>query len=169
MFKKGVTQRKKVESKFPVICTSTYYVLHYYKVSGNSLFQRCVAIYFGKVRLTSNQNVSFCVCKPVSSSTCLSYVTLQLFRQFRWDKFLSKLWIIVAAYGQISIKQCKQNNIQWKNNTLIQIETRFTRDYFCGGWLLSRKCSKSSIFVNIISWNCTQYIFIYRGAAYLMH
>ena len=34
-----------MKSKFPVICTSTHYVLHYYKVSGNSVerFQRSCA------------------------------------------------------------------------------------------------------------------------------
>ena len=39
---------------------------------------------------------------------------------------------------------------------------------FCGGRILSRKCSKIRIFVNSISWNCIQFIFISRGAAFLM-
>ena len=58
--------------------------------------------------------------------------------------------------------------MRWKKRTLIQIETKFTRDFFCGGRILSRKCSKSSFFVNSISWNCIQYILISRGAAFLL-
>ena len=44
-FKKGVTPRKKIESKFPVDCASTLYVLRNYKVSRNSgkWFQRTCA------------------------------------------------------------------------------------------------------------------------------
>ena len=65
---------------------------------------------------------------------------------------------------------CKQNNMQWKKNrTRIQIhvETRLTRDYFCGGRIFSRKCSKSAVFVNSINWNCIQYIFVSSGDAFL--
>ena len=41
-FKKSLIQRKKGNQNFLRICTSTHYVLHYYKVSGNSVewFQR---------------------------------------------------------------------------------------------------------------------------------
>ena len=44
-FKKGVTLRKKWNQNFLLICTSTHYVLHYYKVSRNSVepFQRSCA------------------------------------------------------------------------------------------------------------------------------
>ena len=44
-FKKGVTRRKRIESKFPVICTSTWYAHYNYKVSWNSVewFQRSCA------------------------------------------------------------------------------------------------------------------------------
>ena len=44
-FKKGVNPRKKWNQNFLWICTSTHYVLHYYKVSGNSVewFQRSCA------------------------------------------------------------------------------------------------------------------------------
>ena len=45
-FKKGVTPRKKtLNQNFLWICTSTHYVLHYYKLSGNSVeqFQRSCA------------------------------------------------------------------------------------------------------------------------------
>ena len=44
-FKKGVTLRKKMESNFLRICTSTHYVLHNYIVSRNSVerFQRSCA------------------------------------------------------------------------------------------------------------------------------
>ena len=44
-FKKVVTPRKKIESKFPVASASTHYVLHKYKVSWNSVerFQRSCA------------------------------------------------------------------------------------------------------------------------------
>ena len=51
-FKKGVIQRNKLNQKFLWICTSTHYVLHYYKVSGNSVerFQRsCADKLFGVV------------------------------------------------------------------------------------------------------------------------
>ena len=63
--------------------------------------------------------------------------------------------------------QTKQHAMK-NNRTHIQTETRFTRDYFCGGRILSRKCSKSSIFVNSISWNYMyiKYILISRGAAF---
>ena len=36
-FKKGVIPRKKLNKNFLWICTSTHYVLHYYKVPGNSV------------------------------------------------------------------------------------------------------------------------------------
>ena len=41
-FKKGVTQKKKLNQNFLWICASTHYVLHNYKVSGNFVerFQR---------------------------------------------------------------------------------------------------------------------------------
>ena len=55
-----------------------------------------------------------------------------------------------------------------RNRTLIQIETWFIWTYFCGERILSRKCPKSSIFVNSVSWSCIQYNFISRGAAFLM-
>ena len=44
-FKKGITPRKKLNQNFLWICTSTHYVLHYYKVSENSVepFQRSCA------------------------------------------------------------------------------------------------------------------------------
>ena len=32
----------------------------------------------------------------------------------------------------------------------------------------NRECSKSSVFINSISWNCVQYIFISRGAVFPM-
>ena len=53
-FKKGVIQRKKMNRNFLWTCTSTHYVLHYYKVSGNSVerFQRsCTDKLFGVVVL----------------------------------------------------------------------------------------------------------------------
>ena len=42
---KGITSRKKLNQNFLWICSSTHYVLHYYKVSGNSVegFQRSCA------------------------------------------------------------------------------------------------------------------------------
>ena len=60
----------------------------------------------------------------------LRYVTRQLFRQFRTDQFISKILFTVAVYQQISIKQCKQINMQRKKLIHIQIETRLTGDYF---------------------------------------
>ena len=57
-FKKSVIQRKKWNQNFLWICTSTHYVLHYYKVSGNSVerFQRSCTnkknssiFHFGKI------------------------------------------------------------------------------------------------------------------------
>ena len=55
-----------------------------------------------------------------------------------------------------------------KNKSHIQIQTRYTRDIFCGGRGFSRKCSKSSGFINSVSWNSIQHIFISRGAVFLM-
>ena len=53
------------------------------------------------------------------------------------------------------------------NNTMqtysFQIETRFTRDYFCGVRFLGRKYSRFSTFVNSIRKNCDQYIFSLSG------
>ena len=44
-FKKGVTPRKRLNQNFLWICTSTWYVLHNYKASWNSVewFQRSFA------------------------------------------------------------------------------------------------------------------------------
>ena len=72
----------------------------------------------------------------------LRHVTRQLSRQFRADRFILKLSIIVTVHQQYN------NTMQTKQNrTFIQIEARFTRDYFFCGRILSRKCSKSSMFV----------------------
>ena len=62
--------------------------------------------------------------------------------------------------------QTKQRVMKETALIYIQIETRFTRDYILGWKDFKQECSKSSIFINSICWNCTHYIFISRGAAF---
>ena len=87
-------------------------------------------------------------------------------------------------FGQTSLFQNYQ--LQWQyinkfeeynaNKTTCNENNRFVfkqkqdlqGTIFCSGRIFSRKCSKSSILVYLISWNCIQYIFISRGAAFLI-
>ena len=97
-FKKGVTPKKKRNQNFLWICPSKHYVLHYYKVSGNSVepFQRscpnklCWVISFILTKFLSSKRAQLREKKieskfPVNGriyTLCPSY--LQSFTKFCW-------------------------------------------------------------------------------------
>ena len=58
--------------------------------------------------------------------------------------------------------------MQRKNKLIFKEKQDLIGTTFCGGRIFSRKCSKSSVFIDSISWNCIQYIFISRGVVFLM-
>ena len=75
-------------------------------------------------------------------------------------------------FSQVSLYQNHQLQLQYiskfdKYNgikTAWNEKSRYTGDYFCDGRIFSRKCSKSSVFINSISLNCIQCIFISRDS-----
>ena len=69
----------------------------------------------------------------------------------------------ILANLNITMKT-KQKTLK-KKRTRIQIETRFSWDYVCGGRIFSRKYSKSSFFTNSIGLDYVQCFFISKGAA----
>ena len=96
---------------------------------------------------------------------CVNVGKIELFKEWHLSALqtisVRSLYIKIINYRD-SISANLNNTMQTKQHamkkrTFIQIETRFTRDYFCDGRILCRKCSKSSIFVNSISWNCIFY------------
>ena len=80
---------------------------------------------------------------------------------------------IIINYSD-SILANLNNTIQTKQHAMKKLFSYLSRNkiykglFFVVEGFFSRKCSKSSIFVNSISCKCIQYIFIYRGAAFLM-
>ena len=98
------------------------------------------------------------------TATILKWILLKVDRgwdlfgvSFRADEFISKLSIIVT------VNLNKTTSVE-KTALLLKLKQVLQGTIFCGGRILSRKCSKS----NSLSWNCIQYIFISSGSAFLM-
>ena len=112
-FKKGVTPRKKRNQKFLWICTSTNYVLYYYKVSGNSVerFQRSCANKLCWV-------VSFILAKFLSSKRVL-------LREKKWNQ--NFLWICPSTHYVLNNYKVLRNSVEWFQRSCTNNKNRTDR------------------------------------------
>ena len=87
----------------------------------------------------------------IKITSILRYVTHQFFRRFRGQ----------IGYSD-SILANLNNTMHTRNpHAYSKISNVYTRDYFYGGRIFSRKWSNFSVFINSLSWNSIQYIIIF--------
>ena len=78
-------------------------------------------------------------------------------------KIINYSYSILANLNKI----CTQYTMQRKKpHSYLNRNKIYKGLFFCGGRIFSRKCSKSSVLFNSISWNCIQYK-QHRGVTYL--
>ena len=96
--KRALIWEKNWNQNFLWICTSTHYVLHYYKVSGNSVepFQRSCANKLCWV-------ISFIFAQFLSSKRTL-------FREKKWNQ--NFLWICASTHYDIHIYKVSRNSVE---------------------------------------------------------